>query len=151
MLLQFADEIQEKNLRTFHFIVNFTTVEKKPTYYKLELLLKLKDETQLRCIEAQIKDQLNEFDGYRTEVKEIKTITEAILIQNSFEADYKTHTTIKFLLKHWVTDKYGCIKFVNDTTVEKKDYRVNILKSGEMPFSMYSDKFVVEIDTTELK
>ena len=154
MLLQFANSIQNENLRTFHFIVNFTTVEKKPTYYKLELLLKLRDEVELRCVETQINNQLNVFAGYRTEVKEIKTIAEETIIENNFKADYKNHTTMKFLLRHWVTDEYGRIKFVNDTTVGKqgnKDFRVNILKTGEMPFSMYQDLFVVEIDTTELK
>ncbi len=154
MILQFTNKIQENNLRTFHFIVNFTTVEKKPTHYKLELLLKLKDEMELRCVETQINNQLKFFAGYRTEVKEIKTLSEEILIENNFKADYKKHTKIKFLLKHWVTNEFGKIIFVNDTTIEKegkKDYRVNILKTGEMPFSMYNDMFVVELDTTDLK
>ncbi len=155
MLLKFVNNLQNHILTTYHIEVNFKTKEKKPSFYKLELLVELKDDIELGCLKTTIIGQIaSKFILISNYDREITTKAEKEQIQRNFESDSKSHITMKFLLRHWKTNEYGKLCYVEDNTIEKngkKDYRVNILKTGEMPLGMYNDLFVVEIDTTELQ
>lgn len=155
MILQFANNVQEHLLLTYHITINFKTIEKNPTFYRLELLAKLRSSLELAYLETQILSIAigENFNLINVSSQEVKTQYERKKIEDNFKDINKKAVSMKFLFRHWVTDQYGKLCFVNDTTVEKtakKDYRVNILKSGEIPFSQYKDLFCVEINTTQL-
>lgn len=156
MILRFVNNIQENNLTTFHIVIDFKTIEKKPTFYRLELLTELRNEVELGYLKTNILPIVigKRFDVNNISTKEIETQYERKRIEEDFNDMNKNAVSMNFLFRHWVTDQYGKLHFVNDTTVEKtakKDYRVNILKSGQIPFGQYEDLFCVEIDTTEFK
>lgn len=157
MILRFVTKIQEKLLITYHIVIDFRTREEKPTRYRLELLAELRNETELGNLTTQLHGQLStKFTGYNTYTKEIKTQYERQTIINSFNNKLKNHISMKFIFRQWVnTFEMGekTIR-VNDETIEKngvKDYRVNILKTGKIPFSAMQDMFCVELDTTNFK
>lgn len=155
MLLQFVNNLQNNNLRTFHIEVKFGTLEKQPTIYKLELLAKLRDNVELGCLKTIIIGQIDSrFNLISNYAKEITTKADEIIIINNFNSSDKKHIPMKFLLRHWLTDQFGNLCYVNDETVEKycsNYFRNNILKTGNMPLSMYEDLLVIEIDTTKFK
>jgi len=155
MILKFVNNIQDNVLKTYHLCIDFKTLENKPTHYRLELLVEVRSEIELGYLE---NDCLGSIIGKRFNLtnisrKEIKTNYDKSVIEDSFNQNFKNHVHMKFLFRHWTTDQFGKVQYVNDTTVEKtskKSYRVNILKSGEMSFHKYEDMFCIEIDTTEL-
>jgi hypothetical protein len=156
MILQFVNNIQDKVLITYHMTIDFKTLEKKPTFYRLELLAELRSEIELGYLKTNIFSIVfgKRFDVINISTKEIKTQYEKKRIEDDFNDMNKKSVSMNFLFRHWATDQYGKLHYVDDTTVEKtgkKDYRVNILKSGEISFGHYEDLFCIEIDTTEFK
>jgi hypothetical protein len=156
MILRFVNKIQDKVLTTYHITIDFKTLEKKPTFYRLELLAELRSDLELGYLKTNIFSIVigKKFDLTNISTKEVKTQYEKKRIEEDFNDKHKKSVAMNFLFRHWTTDQYGKLHYVNDTTVEKtakKDYRVNILKSGEIPFGQYEDMFCIEIDTTDFK
>ena len=159
MILRFINSVQENILTTYHIRIDFKTREKKPSFYRLELLAELRTTLECDLLISQLSSQIQEkffLSNYYT--NEIKTSTERKLIETNFNDNLKNHISMKFIFRQWIKtfqeiDPIGWKTIsVIDNTIEPngvKDYRVNILKSGEIAFSSIKDMFCVEIDTTE--
>jgi len=153
MLLKFINATQNLILTTYHIEVNFKTREKKPTTYKLQLIAELRNCVELEALKNSIIQQITDnFDLISNYETEIRLIADRIQIENNFQQSCKESVPMKFSFKHWVADGYGQQKYIKDEMVEKsgkKDFRVNVLKIGEIPFETIKDLFAIEIDTTE--
>jgi hypothetical protein len=102
----------------------------------------------------------DKFNGYKTYVNELKTEHERLVIERNFIETLKTHVSMKFIFRQWVTTfsetpplGYKTINVIDNTIPINgvKNYRVNILKTGEISFSAIKDMFCIEIDTTDFK
>jgi hypothetical protein len=161
MILQFVNNIQDKVLTTYHITLDFQTRERKPTYYRLEILAELRSDFECDILINQLQQQLgNKFNGLNYRKTEVKTNYEKEKIEQQFKDNLKNHISIRFLFRQWVTTfqetppiGYKTISVIDNLISPNgvKDYRVNILKTGEIPFSIIQDMFCVEIDTTEFK
>lgn len=82
-------------------------------------------------------------------------MTERNLIEKKFKDELKNHVSMKFLFRQWVTTfqetppmGYKRMNVIDNTIPVNgvKDYRVNILKTGEIRFSTIKDMFCVEMN-----
>jgi hypothetical protein len=161
MILRFINNIQDKVLTTYHITLDFNTKENKPTFYRLELLAELRNDLECALLINQLRIQLSDkFNGYKTYVNELKTEHERLVIERNFIETLKTHVSMKFIFRQWVTTfsetpplGYKTINVIDNTIPINgvKNYRVNILKTGEISFSAIKDMFCIEIDTTDFK
>ena len=161
MILRFVNNVQEQILTTYHITIDFKTREKKPTYYRLELLAELRSDLESDMLINQLQLQLGEkFWGLNFHKDEVKTQYERKKIEQNFNDNLKKHISMKFLFKQWVTTfqetppiGWKTISVIDNTISENgvKDYRVNILKTGEIRFSTIKDMFCVEIETNKFK
>jgi hypothetical protein len=152
MVLRFVNNMQKRVLTTYHIIMQFKTIERNPSCYRLEVLAELRDEIELGCLTTQLGDQIRKrFAEYQVYSKELKTLYERQRIEQNFNNKINDYVYMKFVFMKWIHNEFGRIINVIDRTDFPdgvKDYRVNILKTGTLPFSMYNDIFVIEIDTT---
>lgn len=161
MILRFVNNIQDKVLTTYHIVIDFKTHEKKPSHYRLELLAELRSDLEKELLINQIKNQLiGKFDGCNHYDSEVNTLIDRKLIEDRFNDMLKKHVSMKFLFRQWIrtfvqNESIGWKTIsVIDNTIPNNgvmDYRVNILKTGEICFTDIEDMFCVEIDTTEFK
>ena|GEM_PF-6716104 len=155
MILRFINFIQGQLLITYHIIIDFETMEKNPTHFRIELLAEIRDWNDLCNLRMQLQEKItNKFILRGFYEKEIKTIYEKQRIEEDFNVNYKNHVSMKFIFRQWKNNKDGNLIKVIDNTIEQrgvKDYRVNILKSGKLPFYEIEDMFCIEIETTDLK
>jgi len=153
MLLKFVNDLQNKILTTYHIEINFQTIDRKSDY-KLELLAELRSYKECLILINQLQSQISyKFllgNTYETEIKNASKIKQ---IEDSFKSDHKKHTSMKFIFRQYMKNEYPYeIISVTDEIINKKitkDYRVNILKSGDITISTIQDLFAVEIDQTE--
>jgi hypothetical protein len=155
MILKFINDIQDKILNTYHITINFKTIEKKPSQYRLELLADLRNQLECDFLIQQIQQQIsNKFLVITTFNNEVKTNTERTKIESDFKNLLHNHVSMKFLFRENVNDGFGKIIKVIDNSIPVngvKDYRVNILKSGQIPHNSIEDMFCIEIITDTLK
>jgi hypothetical protein len=161
MILKIANLVQGQVLTPYHMCFTFKTKETKPTTYRLELIAELRSELECDSLISQIFSQLFEKFNYVDQYKkEIETLFERKRIEENFNSKFKEHVSIKFLFRQWVTS-FSEIEPIGPKTISVidhtipsngvTDYRVNILKNGELPYFKIKEMFCVEINTTDLK
>jgi hypothetical protein len=159
MILRFINSIQDSLLTTYHIIIDFKTKEDNPTFYRLELLAELRSDYEAETLINQFQQQLiTKFYGLNYYKKEVKSSFEREQIEKNFNDKFTNHVSMRFICRQWVetfreTPPFGfkTIRVIDETIPvnDVKDYRVNILKSGDIPFEKYQQLFCVEIDTTD--
>ena len=155
MILRFINSIQDNVLSTYHITFDFQTAEKAPSHYRLELLAELRNDLECNFLIAQLQQQIgSKFHRVKFYDKQITTIHDRKQIENDFKNTLKNHVSMKFIFRQNINDGFGKILKVTDNSIPingVKDYRVNILKSGQIPFSIIEDMFCIEILTEDFK
>lgn len=155
MVLRFANSISNLTLNTYHIVINFKTNEKIPSEYSLQILAKLRNEIECGYLIQQLQTQItNKFIITTHALCEIFSQIDENQIITQFQSNYKHHVSMKFIFRQFINNGFGGISKVIDNTIPingVKDYRVNILKTGNIPFSKIEDLFCIEIITDNLK
>lgn len=155
MILRFANSIVNSTLNTYHITINFQTAEKIPSKFRLEVLAELRDDMECNYLIQQLTQQIGKsFHGVKYYEKEVTTVADKYSIEKRFKSNLYNHISMKFLFRTNVNNGFGKVVLVQDETnfvKGVKDYRVNILKTGQISLNSIEDMFCIELITDDLK
>ena len=154
MFIKTLKKVLENQLQTYYLEFNFMTLDHL-NYYKLPIICYLVDEDESINLYNNIYEQLKisfHLDGgcKRQKIMSKKHLkrTEEIIRNTQGIQGYKT---LKLELERMKIINSKVYYEIEDKNEDIKEFRINIVKTGGIPFQNIKDQFVIKIDKSILE